>query len=231
MRRFLASCSVVLVAVVLFGACRGSGPKDSGSSDTKGDSSNSDFAQRYEDAAKQKFKITFKTGDEEDKTYAQDGNGNSVYTAGDSQTFTSSSGTVVCTTTSGAPTCGKVAAGQTPTAFLGLYNAGRTYLNALGGKLGDVSSKTVAGRDAQCATISAKSIGGALGGALISGFKGSGTYCIDKDTGVLLEISSTDAAGDESTAFIVTKFEEPSASEFTPPATAQTTTGYTLPGD
>ncbi len=231
MRRFLASCSIVLVAIVLFGACRGSGPKNSGSSDTEGASSNRDFAKLYADAENQKFKITFTIGDSKDeKTYAQDGNGNSVYTAGDSQTFTSSAGTVVCTASSGTPTCGKVAEGATATAFLDLYKGGMQYVDALGDRLGDVSSKTIADRDARCVTISAKSIGGAVGDAL-GAIKGSGTYCIDKDTGVLLEVSRTDAEGDESTAFIVTKFEEPSASEFTPPATTSSLPGYTLPGD
>jgi hypothetical protein len=230
-RRFFASCSIVLVAVVLLGACRGSGPKTPASSDTKAGTSDTDFAKLYADAAKQKFKITFTIGGSEDeKTYAQDGNGNSVYTAGDSQTFTSSAGTVVCTASSGTPTCGKVAEGATATAFLDLYKGGMQYVDALGDRLGDVSSKTIADRDARCVTISAQSIGGAVGDAL-GAFKGSGTYCIDTETGVLLEVSRTDGEGDESTAFIVTKFEEPSASEFTPPATTQTTTGYTLPGD
>ena len=64
--------------------------------------------------------------------------------------------------------------------------------------------------DAKCVTISV--------GA-------SASYCIDTKTGVLLEISAKDPSGKELTSFTVTKFEEPSDSDFTPPATPGTIPG------
>ncbi|MDQ1508363.1 MAG: hypothetical protein QOG50_207 [Actinomycetota bacterium] len=226
MRRLVASCSIAVVAVAVLAACGGSGSKrpassdgkQPGTSEKKGDASGRAFAKLYADAANRKFKITFTIGGKDEKTYAQDGNGKSVYAAGDSQTFTSSAGSVVCTRASGTATCAPLPGSDTTSPFAGYYTAGKKYIEALGGNVGDESSKTIAGRAAQCATISAQSVARAAG-AGVRPIKGSATYCIDKDTGVLLEIGSTDASGDESTAFAVTKFEQPTDSELTPPAT------------
>jgi hypothetical protein len=234
MRRLVASCSIILVAIALLAACGGSSSKSPASSGgkqpgTNGGSSESAFATLYAGAANKKFKITFTIGNSKDeRTYAQDGNGKSVYTAGDSQIFTSPAGSFVCTTTSGTATCAPLPGSDTTSPFAGYYSAGKKYLAALGGKIGDESSKTIAGRAANCATISAQSVAGAAG-AIASGIKGSATYCIDKDTGVLLEIGSTDASGNESTAFTVTKFAEPADSEFTLPAPPQPGPSYTPP--
>src|SRR5438105_725170 len=106
MRRFVASCSVVLIAIALFGACGGSESKTPASPGTNPDAtapdgSGSDLAQRYADMTKQRFKITFNGPDDDSTVYAQDGNGNSVFGAGDSRTFISPSGTVTCSTVSG----------------------------------------------------------------------------------------------------------------------------------
>jgi len=232
MRRPVASRSVVLIAIALFAACGGSSSKSPASSGTgpntttsnSSGSTNGDLAKLYADAAKARFKITYTSGTgSETQTYAQDGKGNSVFGTADSKYFTSASGSVSCNTASGKATCLE-RGGATVNPFLTLFQAGKSYLDALGGRYGDVASKTIAGRAAKCVTISAESI------ARISGIKGSATYCIDKDTGVLLEISSTDASGTHDTSFNVTKFEEPTDSDFTPPATPSSAPGYTTPG-
>ena len=223
MRRSLATGSVVLVAIALLGACGGSSSKGAASPDTKksdtsttttsGSSSDGDFAKLVADASKERFKITYTTGSGNDEqTYAQDGKGNSVYGSSDSQYFTSADGSVSCNTDStGKATCTKVPGiGTAISPFLSLFQAGKAAINALGGTYGDVSSKTIAGRDAKCVTISV--------GA-------SASYCIDTKTGVLLEISAKDPSGKELTSFTVTKFEEPSDSDFTPPATPGTIPG------
>jgi len=233
MRRPVKLCPVVLIAIALFAACGGSSSKSPASSGTGPNttasngsgSTNGDLAKLYADAAKARFKITYTSGTgSETQTYAQDGKGNSVFGTADSKYFTSASGSVSCSTASGKATCLEVPGGATVNPFLTLFQAGKSYIDALGGKYGDVTSKTIAGRDAKCVTISAESI------AKVSGIKGSATYCIDKDTGVLLEISSTDASGTHDTSFNVTKFEEPTDSDFTPPATPSSAPGYTIPG-
>jgi hypothetical protein len=237
MRRFVASCSVVLIAIALLGACGGSESKTPAASDTKPDTttpdgSGSDIAQLYADMTKQKFKVTFTSGGDDSTTYAQDGNGKSFYTSGDSQTFTSSSGTVTCSTVSGTATCTQVPGGATVSPFLGVYNAGKTYVTALAA-YGDKSTKTIAGRDAECVTISGDSVASKAGpavAAIAAAINGSVGYCVDKDTGVLLQATATDASGKDSTLFEVTKYEEPSDSDFTPPATPQAVPSYTLPG-
>ncbi len=225
MRRFVATCSVVLIAIAVLGACGGSSSKGVASSDTKksgtsdtkkSGSSSDDYAKLVADAEKQRFKITYSTGSGGDEqTYAQDGKGNSVYGSGDTQFFTSADGSVTCNTDSnGKATCTKVPGGAGISPFLGLFQTGKAAIDALGGRYGDVSSKTIAGRDAKCLTISVGV---------------SATYCVDKDTGVLLEISAKSASGKEETSLTVTKFEEPSDSDFTPPATPDTSPGYTIP--
>jgi hypothetical protein len=228
MRRFIASCSVVLLSIALLGACGGSSEKEgvaspdtkSDSSDNGNNSSDDDYAKLVAEAAKARFKITYTTGsDSNEQTYAQDGEGKSVYGDEDSLFFTSSSGSVSCDTPAdGEATCTAIPGGSSVSPFLGLFQAGRAAIDALGGIYGDTSSKTIAGRDAKCLTISVA----------------SASYCIDEETGVLLEISAKDKE-----TFKVTKFEEPSDSDFEPPATPETIpsisypsgyTGPTIPG-
>jgi len=240
MRRFVAACSVVLISIVLLAACGGgsdkaNSPLDSiGATSPSGSSGNatSEIARLYGDAPKQKFKITFTTGGEESTTYAQDGNGRIMWRTGSSQTFISPTATVNCDTVSGNATCLSSAAGGTTNPFVEYYNAARTYVNELAA-YGDKSSKTIAGRHADCVTISAAAVANKAGpavAAIAAAIKGSLEYCVDKSTGVLLEATTTDASGKETKAFEVTKYEEPSDSDFTPPATHGSTPSYTIPG-
>lgn len=234
MRRFVASCSAVLLALVVLGACGGDSAKTSANtsdpSDTKasettspddGTGSGNDFAQRYADATKARFKITYTTNDGDPQTYAQDGKGNSVYGDGNSQYFRSSSGSVLCTTDSdGKASCGPAPGGASVSPFLALFNAGQGYIQVLG-NFADTESKSVAGRDAECVTFSkdtAKGVG-AVGAAIAAAIEGSLTYCVDKETGVLLESSTTDESGTTTDSFKVTKFETPTDADFTPPTT------------
>ena len=243
MRRFVATFSTVLIAIAVLGACGGSesnsglgasGTNASNNSSPGGSGSSDNFSKLYADAANKKFKVTFTTADGSATTYGQDGNGKSFWSSGDTQYFTSSTGSVTCSTSSGAPTCTQVPGNGTTSPFLGFYNGAKAYVGALA-SYGDKSSKTIAGRDAQCVTISAASVAGKGGpaiAAVVSGIKGSLKYCVDTQTGVLLEAVTTDADGKNTTEFTVTKFEEPSDSDFTPPATASTISvppGYTVP--
>jgi hypothetical protein len=241
MRRFVAFWSVAVIGVAVLAGCSGSSSKTGAGSSSgtnaagKGGSSNGDLSQLVADASKQKYKVTYESGNNNAFTYAQDGNGNSVFGEGDSLTFVSSGSTVSCDKSSGSWTCTQspVSVGALANPFLGAVNQQKTYFSALGGHFGNTSDKTIAGRDAECITITPKDIAGKIGGALadVTGknSKFSGTYCVDKQTGVTLEISGTNAAGKRTTVVTVTKFETPAASDFTPPATPKKVPGISLP--
>jgi hypothetical protein len=233
MRKLVASCSAIFIAAAALAACGSSGGSSAGSNTTTsaGGSSggtpgagiapgNDQLSKLVGDAAKQKFKVTYTGLGGTDLVYAQDGQGKSVYGPPEAQIFTSPSGSVSCAkTSSGAATCTPLPSGYSSASpFLGYLSTGKNYLNALAGH-GSRHTKTIAGRAAECVTFSAADFAGVAAVALGAALKGSATYCIDKSTGVLLEVSGTDVTGQSSTAFTVTKFEEPTAADFTPPAT------------
>jgi len=238
MRRFLATCSVVLLAVAAFGACGSSSKTVSGSSNTttssggSGSSVNSDISKLYSDAEKQAFKITFTSDSGDVVTYAQDGHGKSFYGSGDSKTYISSDGTVSCNTDSnGKATCTSVSVGSNFNPYLSLYTAGKTFVTALN-KYGDASTDTIAGRDADCVTFSAKSIADSAPvaiAAIASSLKGSAMYCVDKELGVLLKYELKDADGKTTSSYTVTKFEQPTDADFTPPATPKPRVSVSVP--
>src|SRR5262249_56311647 len=91
------------------------------------------------------------------------------------------------------------------------------------------STKTIAGHDAACFSISAPDFHGVKGaaGAAGSSLKGITAYCNDRATGALLENTFTDASGDVTNNLTVTKIETPTAKDFQPPATP---TIITIPG-
>jgi hypothetical protein len=240
MRKFAVSCSAVLMTIPLLAACGGSSDKAAGDgvtlpsgigSNAGSDGGSSDFSKLLADSNQQKFKITFTSGSDSDETtYAQDGKGNSSYSQGDSQTFQTSDGTVTCDTdSSGKAACHELAiAGAVTNPFFTYFNAGKTYINALG-KFGKKSTKSIAGRKSTCITFSSKDVSGIAGAAIAAAIKGSASYCVDEDTGVLMEIAREDENGTKSTDFEVTKFDEPSDSDFTPPATPTTGPDISIP--
>jgi hypothetical protein len=242
MRRFVAFCPVAVIGVAVLAGCGGSSSKSGtgASSDTSasgggGSSSSDDLSKLVADASKQKYKVTYDSGDNNSLTYAQDGNGDSVFGEGDSLTYVSKGSTVGCEKSSGTWQCTQspVSVGAIGNPFTGVLSLQQTYFSALGDHFGKTSNKTIAGRDAECITFSQKDIlgkvGGAIAGALGKNVKGSATYCIDKQTGTTLEVSGTDESGKNSHTLVVTKFETPSASDFTPPATPKKVPGISLP--
>jgi hypothetical protein len=221
MRKLVASCSAVLIATAALAACGSSGSSKANNTPTTSaggasSPSDSDLAKLVADANKQKFKITYTDGSGTTQTYEQDGNGNSVYGSEGSLTFLSKSSIVNCDKSSGSYECTETPAseGSAGSPFSGIATALKSQLSALGGRFGSTSSKTIAGRDAQCVTFSMSDIVG-------SKEKASYSYCIDKNTGATLEVA-VDNGGKRTTSLLVTKFESPSASDFTPPATPST---------
>ena len=222
MRKLVASCSAVLIAGAVLAACGSSGSSkanDTTPTTTAGGASSpsdTDLSKLVADANKQKFKITYTDGSGTTQTYEQDGNGNSVYGGEGTLTFLSKSSIVNCDKSTGSYQCTETPAsvGSAGSPFSGIATALQSQLSALGGRFGSTSSKTIAGRDAQCVTFSMSDIVG-------SNQKASYSYCIDKGTGATLEVA-VDNGGKKTTSLLVTKFESPSTSDFTPPATPST---------
>jgi hypothetical protein len=232
MRKFVASCSTLLVAAAVLAACGGSGGSSKAGSTTVatnviGSATSGDLSKLVADANKQRFKITYTDAGGNTQIYAQDGHGNTMISNGDSQTFSTPSSTITCDKTSGQYTCtaspGSLSVEANP--FLGILTLEQSQLNALGTNLGQSSSETIAGRDAQCVTFSQQDLIPITGTSVSTSSpptKASYTYCIDKNTGATLDVSTTDDAGKQSSVLVVTKFELPKPSDFTPPATPST---------
>ena len=219
MRKSVGRCSVVLIAAAALAACGGGGSskaKDTPTTNNGASSpSDNDLAQLVADANKQKFKITYTAGGTT-QTYEQGGNGNSVYGSADSVTFVTKRSMVNCDKSAGSFSCTETPGSQSSAAspFSGIVTALQSQFTALGGHFGSTSPKTIAGRDAQCVTFSQSDLVG-------SGAKASYSGCIDKQTGATLEVAVDDGTK-KITSLLVTKFESPRASDFTPPATPST---------
>lgn len=221
MRKSVARCSVVVIAAAALAACGSSGSSkanDTTPTTNKGASSPSDneLAQLVANANKQKFKITYTVGGGSIQTYEQDGNGNSVYGVDDTLTFVTNDSIVNCDKSSGSYSCTATpgSQGSASSPFSGIATALQSQFTALGGHFGSTSSKTIAGRDAECVTFSQSDLVGSAATASYSG-------CIDKQTGATLEVAVDDGK-QRTTSLLVTKFESPRASDFTPPATPST---------
>ena len=221
MRKLVASGSAIVLAAAVLAACGSSGSSkanDSSATTAAGSSSPSetDLSKLVADANKQKFKITYTDGSGTTQTYEQDGNGNSVYGTDASLTFVTRTSIVNCDRSSGSYQCTETPSSQGNAAspFSGIVTALQSQLGALGGRFGSTSSKTIAGRDAECVTFSQSDLVG-------SGSTASYTGCIDKQTGTTLEFA-VDNGAKKTTSLLVTKFESPGASDFTPPVTPST---------
>lgn len=237
MRKFVASCSVLIAASAL-AACGSSGSTakspatiSSNGGSSSGQLTSDELSTLVDAAAKQKFKVTYTDGNGETLRYAQDGNGNVMQGNSNSESFSTNRATISCDKSSGTFQCthspGSEGAAASP--FTSVVTLLQSFLSGLDGRVGSQSTKTIAGREAQCVTFSAKDLTGNASGTTgpVAEPKVSATYCIDKDTGATLEVSATDAAGKASTSLLVTDFGTPTASDFTPPATPST---ITIPG-
>jgi hypothetical protein len=227
-----AAALVVAVAAVL-GACGGDSPKsDDGGTTTVAPAAEADFEQLFADLAQQSFRVTYTDPSGQEVVFAQDGKGNTV-TAGDTKrVFTTPTNAVTCEKADGATefTCQ-----QTPismgadSSYIATGIAEKTYATALDYTFAHTTAKRIADRDADCFSITADDFEGAGGIAGRAGqsLKGTTTYCNDRATGALMENSITSAEGDTSTQVLVTAFEEPTTTDFEPPAVP---TVVTTPG-
>lgn len=221
--------TATVLAAVLLAACGGGGKS---SSDGSGDGGgNSGFASLVAKTSKAKYKVTYQSGSDKPFTIAQDPPLFS-YTTEDSATYVTADGSAVsCSGTGADATCTSLPGGgdaikQGLTGAFGSFGA--LFVSEAGkgipglGGISKTTSKSIAGRDAECATIDKGTLG-VLGAAL-----GDGSYsvCIDKETGVMLESKSDDGKGNVED-IKATDFGTPSDADLTPPATPNTIPGVT----
>ncbi|HEX4490959.1 MAG TPA: hypothetical protein VH914_07115 [Acidimicrobiia bacterium] len=234
--------AIVLVAVLALAACgssKSSGSGDNGShlptapgaTNGNGGGTNSGFASLVEQAKNAKYKVTYSSDNRDVFTIAQDPPKFAMI-EGDSATYVTADGSSVsCSGTGSAATCTQLP-GTGSAIQQGMASAfgavGQLFVTLANENLGGLSnfvhikttSKSIAGRDAECAALDKSSLG-VLGASI-----GNASYqvCVDKDTGVMLSTKTTDQSGktDEVTA---TDFSSPSDSDFTPPATPSTIPG------
>ena len=233
MRKAALTCAL-LGAAVLLTAC-GSSAKTPAAEDTTTTNtlpaSDAHFSELLNGVTKQPFKLTFTDALGKTQRYAQDGAGNTVTISGDSQVFTTSTSAVTCNRDGSGPfTCTQAPADLgANSSYVAFAVAEHTYAIALAYHLAHTSTKTIAGHEAACFSISAPDFRGVRGvaGAAGASLKGIAAYCNDRETGALLENTFTDAAGAVTNNVTVTKIETPSAKDFQPPATP---TIITIPG-
>jgi hypothetical protein len=233
--------AVVLVAVLALAACgssSSSGSGGTGASNNGGSGAKDDFAGLLGKTKQAKYKVTYTGGSDKAFTVAQDPPRFS-FTSGDSSTYVLADGSGVSCfdgggpPTSGAATCtelpgsaASIEQGMTslfgPVGALFVENAGKGIPGL--GNIATTSGKTIAGRDAECATLDKNSLG-VFGAAL-----GSSSYsvCIDKDTGVMLSTKADDGKGNVE-AITATSFGPPTDADFTPPSAPVTIPGVTVP--
>ena len=235
----------LLVAAMALAACGGSSKKSvnpaansqnttaNGGSTAAGSDDLSKLAAEY---AKAKIKITYtstSSGDNSTITIAQDGNGKSAFTTGDSTFYSDGTSSVSCQGTGSSAECtdlGSAGAGAgIGSTLTSTFAALAGLLSTLGS--GHKSSDTIAGRDASCVTYTASEVLGKLASSpLFSGSNANpsdydpndtATICIDKQSGFVLKFSST-KKGVADDALVATDVSEPTDADFTPPVTPKT---------
>ena len=223
--------TVAIVGALALAACGGKSSNGANGGTNGGSGNSNDFSSLIAKTNAAKYKVTYQSGSDTPFTIAQDPPRFS-YTTDSSGTYVTADGSAVtCSGTGPTATCTSLPGGgdsikQGLTTSFGAIGA--LLVNQAGKGIPGLSSitkttsKTIAGRDAECATIDASSLG-VLGAAI-----GTGSYsvCVDKATGVMLE-SKTDDGHGHSTDVKATAFGTPSNSDLTPPATPVTIPGVT----
>jgi hypothetical protein len=232
MRRFaaLAAVLVVMLGLVLAG-CGGSDDSSSDddseqvdtpddASDNSSDDEASEFAQRLEDQAKVRVKVTYETNNGDVVyTISQDGSGKQAIFADDTVYISDGDSVLTCNTADGSATCidNPAAMGQAALLpFTGALTAASDTIKGardVPGGFGDASTEEIAGREADCYEVK---------------FGGSYKVCADAETGILLK--SEVSGGGETASLVAIEVTEPDDSDFEPPAGATVETLPSLGG-
>jgi len=223
MRRIVAILAVSAIALAGCGGSSGSKSDSNGNSDS--------FSKLFEQSRNATLKVTYSSTDEngtsgDEFTIAQDGPDKIAFMSGDSAVIVNGATATQCSSLQSEPTCtdypGGVAAARTQitaaTATLTAANSAITG-DAESNGVGKSSTSQIAGRTAECVSITPGGIVGDLAKRL-----GGGSYesCLDKDTGVVLKWEVQ--GGKQAAGIIATKVEQPTAADFEVPAGATTAT-------
>jgi hypothetical protein len=225
MRKIVA---VLALSAIALAACGGSSGSKSDSSSGDSDS----FSKLFEQSRNATLKVTYSGTDENGTTgdpftVAQDGPDKSAFITGDSEIIVNGTTAIQCSNLQSDPTCsdypGGVAAARSAiaaaTAALTAANAAITGAAKSNG-VGKSSTSQIAGRTAECVTITP---GSGIVGDLAKKL-GGGSYesCLDKDTGVVLKWQVQ--GGNRAAGVIATKVEQPTDADFEAPAGSIATT-------
>ena len=229
MRKLTATTLGLLLIAGLVSGC-GSSDKSSGSSDTgntttqpdgSGDGGSNEFSDLVAKASTANIRIVYERDGESTVTIAQDGEGKSAFTDGNTTLYTDGDSTVSCDGTGSDATCTKIPVGGAGAGILTAFTSVFSGLTKLSSSVfgGDVSSETIAGRDAKCITFSASNFSplAALAGSL----DGEATVCVDQETGFLLKLETKDGSTTKD-VFIATEVGEATDEDLTPPVTPST---------
>jgi hypothetical protein len=222
----------VVGAAVVLAACGGS----ANTSNSTGSGSLSALARKYSAA---RVKVTYRAGTGPTLTFAQNGHGKTVFGWGISTVYADGKTSVSCVGTGATAKCSQLGT------YGGLSSLGASTLTAVFSNLasalsslrnGHLSTQTIAGRTASCATFKAADVSAQLG-ALGRAFGQTGTtgyapndtatICVDQQTGFLLQFTTTKQG--HQTGLAATSFAVPSDRDFTPPGTPQTLPSASLP--
>jgi hypothetical protein len=189
-----------------------------------------EFSDIVAQASEANIRIVYERDGEDSITIAQDGEGRSAFTDGDSTIYTDTDTdtTVSCDGTGADAECTEIPFGGVAasilTGFTGLFTGLVNLDSSVFG--GDVSSDTIAGRDARCITFSASSFSPLA--ALAGSVDGEATICVDEETGFLLKLETKDDSSTKD-VFLATEVGEASESDLTPPVTPSTIPSISLP--
>jgi hypothetical protein len=220
----------VLGLVLIAGLVAGCGGDDDDGGDAGGTTTPSatqpdgggdnEFSQIVAQAQSANIRIVYERDGEDSITIAQNGEGKSAFTQGDNTIYTDTeaNSTVSCDGTGEDAECTEIplggAAASILTAFTGIF----TGLVDLPESVfdGEVSSDTIAGRDAKCITFGAGDFTPLA--ALAGSIDGEATICVDEETGFLLKLQTDDGSSTKE-LFIATEVGEATDDDVTPPVT------------
>jgi len=222
MRKVLAATAGLLCAISALAACSTSDGSKSGSG------KNAEFTSLYDKSKTATLRVTYSTineDDDEGDTWAisQEGQGKLAYIDKDTKIVTLNGTTTSCENLSDSPRCETLprGLGNGASGYTGVYSAAAQGIAAAasGGGIGKTSTETIAGRSAQCATVTVGPARAKLGDAdaKAQGDDTNAGYemCIDKDTGFLLKWVAVGT--DEKGGAVATKVAQPQDSDFEMP--------------
>jgi hypothetical protein len=191
MKKFLL---VFVIAGLALAGCGGSSSDDSDSGGSGGGGDDA-FSQLLEKQANASLRVTYRTASGDEWTISQDGRDKVAYITDDTHIIKNDGTVTSCNNLDTEATCTELTgplADAALTPFTALFGLADTYIEAAkkAKGFGATSSETIAGRSAECVTLTLDNLGGVAGNiaSKIAGDRADDGYkmCADKDTGIRL---------------------------------------------